>query len=99
MMKAYHFFPDDMRAEEDIVAGLDEPWRIGDTRKYISVKIASGDGEFITESGYHSSQTLWDALMQANVPVPGLAEVSTPLSTAGSAESASSQISEIRTLI
>ena len=99
MIKAYHFLPDDMRADEDIVAGLDEPWRIGDTRKYKSVKIASGDGEFITESGYHSSNTLWDALMQANGPVACLVEVSTPLSSSDSTEGPYSQISEVRKLI
>ncbi len=99
MIKAYHFLPDDMRADEDIVAGLDEPWRIGDARKYTSVKIASGDGEFITESGYHSSKTLWDALMQANGPVACLVEVSTPLPSSDSTEGPSSQISEVRKLI
>jgi len=99
MIRAYHFLPDDMRADEDIVAGLDESWHIGDTRKYTSVEIASGDGEFITESGYHSSQTLWDALMQANGPVACLVEVSLPLSGSDSAEEPSSQVSEIRKLI
>jgi hypothetical protein len=99
MIKAYHFLPDDMRADEDIVAGFDEPWHIGDTRTYTSVKIDSGDGQFITESGYHSSQTLWDALMQANGPVACLVEVSLPLSGSDSAEGPSSQVSEIRKLI
>jgi hypothetical protein len=99
MIKAYHFLPDDMRADEDIVAGLDEPWHIGDTRIYTPVKIASGGGEFITESGYHSSNTLWDALMQANGPVACLVEVSTPLSISDSANGPSSQISEVRALI
>src|ERR1700722_9957755 len=99
MIKAYHFFPDDMRADEDIVAGFDESWHIGDTRKYTLVKIASGDGEFITESGYHSSKTLWDALMQANGPVACLVEVSPPLSGSDSAEGPSSQVSEVRKLI
>jgi hypothetical protein len=99
MIRAYHFFPDDMRADEDIVAGLDEPWHIGDTRKYKSVKINSGDGEFITESGYHSSKTLWDALMHANGPVACLVEISEPLLNNGRAESATSQISEVRKLI
>jgi hypothetical protein len=96
MIRAYHFLPDDMRADEDIVAGIDEPWRIGDTRKYKPVKIAAGEGEFITESGYHSSKTLWDALMQANVPVACLVEISEPLLSDGSAEFASSRISEVR---
>jgi hypothetical protein len=99
MIKAYHFLPDDLRADEDIVAGLDEPWHIGDTRKYKSVKINSGDGEFITESGYHSSKTLWDALMQANGPVACLVEVSTPLFSSDSTEGPSAQISEVRKLI
>jgi hypothetical protein len=99
MIKAYHFLPDDMRADEDIVAGLDEPWRIGDTRKYRPVKIAAGEGKFITESGYHSSKTLWDALMQANGPIACLVEVSTPLSSSDSTEGPSSQISEVRKLI
>jgi hypothetical protein len=99
MVRAYHFLPDDMRADEDIVAGLDDPWRVGDTRSYKPVKIASGDGEFITESGYHSSKTLWDALMQANGPVACLVEVSTPLSSSDSAHGPSSQSSAVRTLI
>jgi hypothetical protein len=99
MIRAYHFLPDDMRADEDIVAGLDEPWHIGDTRTYTPVKIASGDGEFITESGYHSSPTLWDALLQANGPVACLVEVSTPLSISNSVEGPVSQSSEVRTLI
>lgn len=99
MIKAYHFLPDDMRADEDIVAGLDEPWHIGDTRKYTPVKIGSGDGEFITEFGYHSSKTLWDALMQSNGPIACLVEVSTPLFSSDSAEGSSSQTSEVRKLI
>jgi len=99
MVRAYHFFPDDMRAAEDIVAGLDEPWHIGDTRIYTPVKIDSGDGEFITESGYNSSPTLWDALLQANGPIACLVEVSTPLSISDSAQGPSLQSSEIRTLI
>lgn len=96
MIRAYHFLPDDMRADEDIVAGIDEPWRIGDTRKYKPVKIAAGEAEFIAESGYHSSKTLWDALMQANGPVACLVEISEPLISDGSAEFASSRISEVR---
>jgi immunity protein 5 of polymorphic toxin system len=99
MVRAYHFFPDDMRAAEDIVAGLDEPWRIGDTRRYTAVKIGSGDGEFITESGYQSSPTLWDALLQANGPIACLVEVSPPLSISNSCEEPSAQSSEVRTLI
>ena len=99
MVRAYHFFPDDMRADEDIVAGLDEPWHIRDTRTYTPVKIDSGGGEFITESGYHSSPTLWDALLQANGPIACLVEVSAPLSSSNSVEGPVSQSSAVRTLI
>lgn len=99
MIKAYRFFPDDLRAAEDIVAGLDEPWHIGDIRTYTPMRIGSGDGEFITESGYHSSPTLWDALLQANGPIACLVEVSTPLSVSDSVAEPSAQISAVSKLV
>ena len=85
MIRAYHFISDDMRSDEDIVAGRDQPWRLGETRIYVPVTLDAGDGEFITEAGYHSSPSLSDALMRADGPIACAVEISDPISVGGGA--------------
>jgi hypothetical protein len=99
MIKAYHFIGTDMRSDEDIVGGRDEPWRLGDMRTYVPVRLDAGDGEFVTETGYHSSPTLWDAMMQADGPIACAVEISQPISTGGDPAQGYFQISRSRKLI
>ncbi len=88
-----------MRSDEDMVAGRDEPWRLGETRTYIPVRLDAGDGNFVTETGYHSSPSLWDAMMLADGPIGCAVEISDPISTGGDLEQGSFQISVSRKLI
>ncbi|MGD0291460.1 MAG: putative immunity protein [Candidatus Binataceae bacterium] len=99
MIRAYHFISDDMRSDEDIVAGRDQPWRLGETRIYVPVTLDAGDGEFITEAGYHSSPSLSDALMRADGPIACAVEISDPISVGGDVEQGLFQISHSRKLI
>ncbi len=99
MNRAYHFISDDMRSDEDLIAGRDDPWRIGEMRTYIPVTLDTGDGEFITQSGYHSSPTLWDAMMRADGPIACAVEISDPVSTGGDFEQGRFQISNSRKLL
>jgi Immunity protein Imm5 len=88
-----------MRSDEDIVAGRDEPWRIGEMRTYVPVRLVAGDGEFVTEAGYHSAPSLWDAMMLADGPIACAVEVSDPISTGGDREQGYFQISSSRKLL
>jgi hypothetical protein len=99
MIKAYHFICADMRSDEDIVGGRDEPWRLGDMRTYVPVRLDAGDGEFVSETGYHSAPSLWDAMMQADGPIACAVEISEPISTGGDLEQGYFQISRSRKLI
>jgi len=99
MMRAYHFISDDMRSAEDLIAGRDEPWRIGETRTYIAVTLNAGDGELITQSGYQSSPTLWDAMMRADGPVACAVDIPDPLFTGGDFDHGLFQISTSRKLL
>lgn len=78
MIRAYHFLSGDMRSDEDMIAGNACPWRIGETRRYREVRIATCQYS-ATQLGYHSSPTLWSALLHADGPVACLVEVSEPL--------------------
>jgi hypothetical protein len=88
-----------MRSGEDIVMGLDEPWRLGDMRTYVPVRLDAGDGEFITETGYYSSPSLWDAMMYADGPIACAVEISDPISTGGDDQQGYFQISSSRKLV
>jgi hypothetical protein len=99
MIRAYHFLSDDMRAEEDIIAGQDEPWHRGELRTFVPMKLDDGDGGLISVSGYHSSPTLWDAMMQADGSIACAVEISDPISTDGDIQQGFSQTSILRKLI
>jgi hypothetical protein len=99
MIKAYHFICADLRSGEDIVGGRDEPWRLGDMRTYVPVRLDAGDGEFVSETGYHSSSSLWDAMMLADGPIACAVEILEPLSIGGDIEQGYFQISRSRKLI
>jgi Imm-5 like putative immunity protein len=77
MIRAYHFLFGDMRCDEDLIAGNVQPWRVGETRRYREVRINAGQFVII-QLGYHSSPTLWSALLNADGPVACLVEVSEP---------------------
>jgi hypothetical protein len=77
-IRAYHFLFRDMRSDEDMIAGNERPWRVGETRRYREVRIDAGPYT-ATQLGYHSSPTLWSALHCADGPVACLVEVSEPL--------------------
>ncbi len=79
MIRAFHFLFADMRSGEDIFAGIERPWRVGETRSYVETHIEAGDGAMLRELGYHSSPTLWDAFLQADGPIACLVEVSEPI--------------------
>jgi immunity protein 5 of polymorphic toxin system len=99
MVRAYHFLLEDLRSDEDIIAGNSVPWRIGESRDYTPVTIDAGDGEIMTELGYRSSPTLWDAFLQADGPIACLVEVSEVLSIEGDVEAGFVQISGTRRLL
>jgi len=99
MIKAYHFLSDDMRSEEDIVAGQDEPWHLGELRTFVPIRLDGGDGRFISLPGYRSSPSLWDAMMQADGPIACAVEISDPISTDGDIQQGFFQISILRQLI
>jgi hypothetical protein len=98
-LPSYHFIADDLRSDEDLIAGRDDPWRIGETRTYIPVTLNAGDGELITQSGYQSSPTLWDAMMRADGPIACHVEISDPVSVSGDSEQGHFQISASRKLL
>ena len=77
-VRAFHFLPKDFRSDEDMIAGDNRPWRIGETRTYSPVRIDAGEGEVIEQLGYNSSPTMWDAFLQADGPVACVVEVSRP---------------------
>ncbi len=52
MLRAYHFPFEDLRSDEDTIAGNALPWRIGEIRAYTPITIDAGDGETISEPGY-----------------------------------------------
>jgi hypothetical protein len=79
MIRAFHFLFSDMRSDEDMFAGNERPWQIGEARSYVETSIEAGGGVMLHESGYHSSPTLWDAFLQAHGPVACLVEVSEPV--------------------
>jgi hypothetical protein len=99
MIRAYHFLSDDMRSEEDIIAGQDEPWRLGELRTFVPMRLDDGDGRLISLSGYRSSPSLWDAMMQADGPIACAVEISNPVSTEGDIQQGFSQTSILRKLI
>jgi hypothetical protein len=99
MLRAYHFPYEDLQSDEDVIAGSSVPWRIGEIRAYTPVTIDAGEGETISETGYHSSPTLWDAFLQADGPIACLVEVSEPISTEGDVETGFFQVSRERRLL
>jgi hypothetical protein len=99
MFRAYHFPFEDLRSDEDVIAGNSLPWRIGEIRAYTPITMDAGDGETISESGYRSSPTLWDAFLQADGPIACLVEVSEVISTEGDVEAGFVQISIERRLL
>ncbi len=78
MIRAWHFLFGDMLSDEDMIAGDARPWRIGEKRRYREVQIDAGQ-DTLTQQGYYSSPTLWNALFHADGPVACLVEVSKPL--------------------
>jgi hypothetical protein len=76
MVRAYHFLSEDLRSDEDMITGNSVPWRIAETRAFTPVAIDVGNEEIVSEIGYRSSPTLWDAFLQADGPVACLVEVS-----------------------
>jgi len=99
MLRAYHFTYEDLHSDEDVIAGNSVPWRIGEIRAYTPVSIDAGEGETISQIGYRSSPTLWDALLQADGPIACLVEVSEPISTEGDVETGFVQVSRERRLL
>jgi len=79
MRIAFHFLMSDMRSDEDLIAGNDRPWAVGETRVYTAIQLDAGGGETIESYGYHSSPTLWDAFLNADGPIAALVGVSEPL--------------------
>lgn len=99
MLRAYHFPFEDLRSDEDMIAGNSLPWRIGEIRTYTPITIDAGGGETISQMGYHSSPTLWDAFLQADGPIACLVEVSEIIATEGDAEAGFVQVSIERRLL
>ena len=99
MHRAYHFPYEDLRSDEDVIAGNSVPWRVGEIRTYTPITIDAGDGETISEIGYHSSPTLWDAFLHADGPIACLVEVSEAISTEGGVEAGFVQVSRERRLL
>lgn len=99
MLRAYHFPFEDLRSDEDMIAANPLPWRIGEIRAYTPVTIDAGEGETISQIGYRSSPTLWDAFWQADGPIACLVEVSEPISTEGDVETGFVQVSRERRLL
>ncbi len=99
MHRAYHFLSEDLRSDEDMIAGDSVPWRIGEMRTYTPVTIDAGDGETVSQVGYRSSPTLWDAFLQADGPIACLMEVSQALSIEGDVEAGFVQVSGTRRLL
>jgi hypothetical protein len=52
MVRAYHFLSEDLRSDEDMIAGNSVPWRIAETRAFTPVAIDAGNEEIISEIGY-----------------------------------------------
>lgn len=98
-MRAYHLISDDLRSDEDLIAGRDDPWRVGETRTYIPVTVDAGGGELITQLGYQSSPTLWDAMLRADGPIACAVDISNPISVCGDCEQGHFQISASRKLL
>jgi len=99
MLRAYHFPFEDLRSDEDMIAGNSLPWHIGEIRAYSPVTIDAGEGETISQIGHRSSPTLWDAFLQADGPIACLVEVSEPISTEGDVETGFVQVSRERRLL
>ncbi len=99
MLRAYYFPFEDLLSDEDMIAGNSVPWRIGEIRAYTPVTIDAGEGETISQIGYRSSLTLWDAFLQADGPIACLVEVSEAISTEGDAEAGFVQVSRTRRLL
>jgi hypothetical protein len=99
MLRAYHFLFEDLRSDEDMIAGNSLPWSVGEIRAYTPITIDAGDGEAISESGYRSSPTLWDAFLQADGPIACLVEVSDAICTEGDVEAGFVQVSRERRLL
>jgi len=99
MLRAYHFPYEDLRSDEDVIAGNSLPWQIGESQVYTPITIDAGDGETISEIGYRSSPTLWDAFLHADGPIACLVEVSEIISTEGDVEAGFVQVSIERRLL
>jgi hypothetical protein len=99
MLRAYHFPFEDFQSDEDVIAGNSIPWRIGEIRTYAPITLDAGDGEKISEIGYRSSPTLWDAFLQADGPIACLVEVSDVISTEGDVEAGIVHVSSQRRLL
>ena len=99
MLQAYHFPFEDLRSDEDMIAGNSLPWRIGEIRAYTPITMDAGEGETISQIGYRSSPTLWDAFLQADGPIACLVEVSEVISTEGDVEAGFVQVSIERRLL
>jgi len=99
MRRAYHFPFEDLRSHEDMTAGNSLPWRIGEIRAYTPITMDAGAGETISQIGYCSSPTLWDAFLQADGPIACVVEVSEAISSEGDAEAGLVQISRQRRLL
>jgi hypothetical protein len=99
MHRAYHFPYEDLQSDEDVIAGNSVPWRIGEIRAYTPIMMDAGDGETISQIGYRSSPTLWDALFDADGPIACLVEVSEFISTEGDVETGFVHLSRERRLL
>jgi hypothetical protein len=99
MHRAYHFPYEDLRSDEDVIAGNSAPWRIGEIRAYTPITMDAGDGETTSQIGYRSSPTLWDAFLQADGSIACLVEVSEAISTEGDVEAGFVQFSRERRLL
>lgn len=99
MLRAYYFPYEDLRSDEDVIAGNSVPWCIGEIRAYTPITMDAGDWETISEIGYRSSPTLWDAFLQADGPIACLVEVSEVISTEGDVEAGFVQVSIERRLL
>jgi hypothetical protein len=99
MVRAYHFLSEDLRSDEDMIAGNSVPWRIAETRAFTPAAIDAGNEEIVSEIGYRSSPTLWDAFLQADGPVACLVEVSEVLSVEGDVDAGLLQLSGTRRLL
>ena len=74
-MIGYHFLPDDLRSEEDLMRGIFAPWLVGETRTCAPLRYLGAAGEAVIQHGYASSPSAWEAFLHNDGVVACLVEV------------------------